>query len=421
MKIVKIVGVILGVFLLLFLPITSMSSISSVNVIGNYDKFEDTPFYANIKEIYVDYLDEEVEPELKKKAKENYWDDYLAQQPAEETDEDNAESETEDSSENNTEETKGENAEASSKKAPDFKVRLISTMPNICYISSYLFATNEDALEDINKITLDKQEIFDFLDKVIEYEEEKKEENGTTIYEVRVVMKDVSELEEIFETKEEYQLFQDSYELTREVIDTDEVIYESLYDVNADGEMVLSSSNSSGTDGTEGTDFSGLEKLSSVPYYCQWDSAWAAKKYGGGTIKSSGCGPTCCAMVVSYFTGQTVTPADIVNQIGDKYYVTGKGSSWGLFPGVAGMYGIKCTDLGKNLSSVIDALRNGEIVIASMGPGTFTKGGHFIVLTGVTEDGKITVNDPAHPDFCSKTFDTSIFTSEAKNYWKFSK
>lgn len=420
MKTAKIIGIIVGVLLVLVFPVTAMSSISSVNVIGNYDNFADTPFYANLKEIYVDYLNEKVQPELEKKAKENYWNDYLAQQPVEGSEESTGEKAESDAEENVADGT-GEQEKKSSKKAPDFKVRLISTMPNICYISSYLFATNEEALEDINEITLDKQEIYDFLDKVIEYEEEKTQENGITVYVVRVVMKDITELSDVFDTKEKYKIFQDSYELTREVIDADEVIYESLYDVDENGEMVLSSSDSSGLGGTEGTDFSGLEKLSEVPYFCQWDSAWAAKSYGNGTIKSSGCGPTCCAMVVSYYTGQNITPADIVQKIGNTYYVSGKGSSWGLFPGVAGMYGIKCTDLGRNLSSAIAALRNGEIVIASMGPGTFTKGGHFIVLTGVTEDGKITVNDPAHPDFCSQTFEPAIFTNEAKNYWKFSK
>lgn len=169
------------------------------------------------------------------------------------------------------------------------------------------------------------------------------------------------------------------------------------------------------------TDFSGVETLSSVPYYCQWNSQWGAVNYGGGTISSSGCGPTCCAMVVSYYTGKYVTPADIVEIIGDTYYVPGAGSSWSLFPGVASMYGVNCSDLGVNITSVVQSLRNGEIVIASVKPGTFTKAGHFIVLTGITEDGKITVNDPNHPDFCRSTFETSIFVAEAKNYWKFSK
>lgn len=409
-------AVIIGsIIFTLLCSITAMCSISSVNVIGSYGSLRDTPFYASLKEIYVAYLEEVVQPELAKRAKEEYWADYLAQQPqqpAEETENIGA-------AEQAQEDEGEEPGSAPTKKAPDFKVKLISTMPNICYISSYIFTTNEKAMEDVNKIVLDQKEIYSFLDKVIEYESEKTSENGVTVYIVSVKMKEISELKNLFEDEEQRQLFEDSYKLTRDGINEDEVIYENLYNVDENGNLVLDSAASAGV--VEETDFSGLETLSEVPYYCQWDSRWAAKSYGNGTIKSSGCGPTCCAMVVSYFTGQAVTPADLVDQIGNTYYVSGKGSSWGLFPGVAGMYGIKCTDLGKSLTSAIDALRSGHVVIASMGPGTFTKAGHFIVLTGVTADGNVTVNDPAHPDFCSRSFAPDIFSREAKNYWKFSK
>ena len=44
---------------------------------------------------------------------------------------------------------------------------------------------------------------------------------------------------------------------------------------------------------------------------------------------------------------------------------------------------------------IVDALASGELVVAIMGPGHFTKSGHFIVLRGVTADGKILVADPA--------------------------
>ena len=43
---------------------------------------------------------------------------------------------------------------------------------------------------------------------------------------------------------------------------------------------------------------------------------------------------------------------------------------------------------------VIDALNNGQPVVCLQKSGLFTNSGHFIVLTGLTEDGKIIVNDP---------------------------
>lgn len=50
--------------------------------------------------------------------------------------------------------------------------------------------------------------------------------------------------------------------------------------------------------------------------------------------------------------------------------------------------------LEKSPQSVLDALASGKPVIASMSPGTFTKGGHFIVIRGVTADGYFLINDP---------------------------
>ena len=46
------------------------------------------------------------------------------------------------------------------------------------------------------------------------------------------------------------------------------------------------------------------------------------------------------------------------------------------------------------LDTVVKALQDGRPVISYQGPGLFTSGGHFIVLTGVDENGKIHVNDP---------------------------
>lgn len=47
-----------------------------------------------------------------------------------------------------------------------------------------------------------------------------------------------------------------------------------------------------------------------------------------------------------------------------------------------------------------NALRQGDLVILLMGPDSiFTDSQHFIVLTGITEDGRIFVNDPYGPNY----------------------
>jgi len=51
---------------------------------------------------------------------------------------------------------------------------------------------------------------------------------------------------------------------------------------------------------------------------------------------------------------------------------------------------------GGNYSKVTNALASGKsLVIVLMGPGTFTSGGHYIVLTGTRSDGHVSVADPA--------------------------
>ena len=59
-----------------------------------------------------------------------------------------------------------------------------------------------------------------------------------------------------------------------------------------------------------------------------------------------------------------------------------------------------------------------------MTPGVFTRAGHFIVLRGITPEGKILVNDPndsASKNFFNKEFPISLIVNECKGAWAFSK
>lgn len=161
---------------------------------------------------------------------------------------------------------------------------------------------------------------------------------------------------------------------------------------------------------------SGME----IPHYFQTD--YKNYPYGGGTISSSGCAPTCIAMVMSYLTNETLSPINIVQYTQNKYYVPGAGSSWSIFGACAGNWGSSCQNLGRSRKSVLEALENGKPVIASMGPGTFTKGGHFIVIRGVTSDGYFLINDPNRKNYNkygTDRFKTSTVFRESKNFWSF--
>lgn len=159
-----------------------------------------------------------------------------------------------------------------------------------------------------------------------------------------------------------------------------------------------------------------------IPLYLQYQAPWGSQAYGHGTIATSGCGPTCLAMVISYLTKSTVLPSDVVNWAGNRYYVAGSGSSWAIYPAAAQHWGLQCTSISKTSAMVAAELSEGHPVILSMGPGTFTKSGHFIVLSGITEDGRVYVNDPNDSEskqFYNKTFSLPEVLSESKAAWAF--
>lgn len=159
-----------------------------------------------------------------------------------------------------------------------------------------------------------------------------------------------------------------------------------------------------------------------IPLYYQYASAWGAKPYGTGNISKNGCGPTCIAMVFSYLTGRNIYPDDVVSFTGNRYYVNGAGSSWEIFGACSSHWGIQCTAISPKSDAIAEALSAGRPVILSVGPGTFTSSGHFIVLTGIDTNGQVTVNDPndnSRKNFKDKKFPLTQIAGEAKGGWSF--
>jgi hypothetical protein len=154
----------------------------------------------------------------------------------------------------------------------------------------------------------------------------------------------------------------------------------------------------------------------SVVYLNQLDSRWSDLQYGEtGTIGTSGCGPTALAIVVSTFTGQNVTPVETAEwAVQNGYRVEGNGSMHSLIPDGAKHYGLTVeSNIQKDPQKIVDALAGGKLVVAIMSKGHFTSSGHFIVLRGVTADGKILVADPASKRRSEQEWDLSLILDEA--------
>lgn len=171
-------------------------------------------------------------------------------------------------------------------------------------------------------------------------------------------------------------------------------------------------------------DLSAYERHGQIPVYYQWDVNWGYTFYGEDYFAVTGCGPTCLSMVAVGLTGDTaITPkkvADISVSIGA--YVEGVGTSWDLMTKGAEVLGLKSVQNETwTATALCNKLKEGNPIICSMGEGDFTTQGHFIVLVGVTEDGKILVNDPNSKSNTQKEWDAQVLLNQMKGMWVISR
>ncbi|SDP82747.1 C39 family peptidase [Clostridium gasigenes] len=160
-----------------------------------------------------------------------------------------------------------------------------------------------------------------------------------------------------------------------------------------------------------------------IQLFIQWDEHWGYKKYGDDFMALTGCAPTALAMVIySLNNDKSVTPNVIAKYAEENnFYVDGIGSSWELVNAATKKYGLKSTAIPLNENTIISSLENGNPIITSVGPGTFTGSGHFLVLTGITDEGKIKINDPNSKINSSKEWDIDVFIKESLMLWEISK
>lgn len=156
----------------------------------------------------------------------------------------------------------------------------------------------------------------------------------------------------------------------------------------------------------------------SIPTFIQWDERWGYLHYGDNVIGDSGCGPCCLSMAATALTGKTqYTPAALCRFAENNgYYVDGVGTAWDLMLGGAQKLGLSSENIHIEEDSIKRKLEEGKLVILSMGPGIFTKGGHFILVYKY-ENGKFYVKDPNSRIRTDKGYTYEEFGSQIKNGW----
>ncbi len=157
-----------------------------------------------------------------------------------------------------------------------------------------------------------------------------------------------------------------------------------------------------------------------VPHLYQTDPAWSGEPYAGGTVEKNGCGPTCLSMAYVTLTGKTdLDPAQMAAFAEDGGYTQDGMTTWTLMSEGAERLGLDSEELPADADAVRDALRSGKVVICSVRPGDFTTTGHFIVLAGLADDGKVEVRDPNSAKR-SRAWDLERVLDQCANLWALS-
>ncbi|MBM6803088.1 transglycosylase SLT domain-containing protein [Mediterraneibacter glycyrrhizinilyticus] len=156
-----------------------------------------------------------------------------------------------------------------------------------------------------------------------------------------------------------------------------------------------------------------------VVYFNQLEEPWSSLPYASSTIEDSGCGPTSMAIVISTLTGNNVTP-EMTKSFAENNgeYVPGQGTSHSFIGNAAAHWGLTCERVGKDrMDDVVQALKEGKMVVEICEAYTITGGssGHFIVLTGVTRDGYITIADCASRERTGKVYSVETIKSYGRD------
>ena len=101
------------------------------------------------------------------------------------------------------------------------------------------------------------------------------------------------------------------------------------------------------------------------------------------------------------------------------YYVDGSGSSWDLMSSGAEKLGLTVSSVIFDAEHIRATLEAGQPIICVMGPGDFTDAGHFLVLTGVDQEGNIILQDPNSVERTKQHWDVQKLMNQMKNLWSY--
>lgn len=171
----------------------------------------------------------------------------------------------------------------------------------------------------------------------------------------------------------------------------------------------------------------GADEDNDHPYYSQKDSRWANKSYNGKDDRSdmgtAGCGPTAMAMVASKYS-KRITPDKVAKDAINGGFRDETGTNSKFMDYEAQKLGIRSrSTTNPTAEEIYNSVKNGNSMIlngvSNGDPSSpYTKAGHYVVATGVDENGNIKINDPRGESY-NNPVSPEYLANQTRAGWKF--
>ena len=160
-----------------------------------------------------------------------------------------------------------------------------------------------------------------------------------------------------------------------------------------------------------------------IPLLMQWDQRWGYTVYSSAAFGQTGCCPTSLAMVYQGITRKTdMSPYDMGVLAKENGFMTQYEGTDGQFLLTCGQQlGLAASEIPVSSDGLRWALSEGYVVIANVGPGDFTEGGHFLVVADLAENGEAVVNDPYSVEKSERTWPIEAIVNQSKALYMFAR
>ena len=161
------------------------------------------------------------------------------------------------------------------------------------------------------------------------------------------------------------------------------------------------------------------ERFPQVQVYLQQD--YPNSKYGNYPLRTHGCGITTMAMLATYLADKEYTPLELANIYAN--YCGKNGTAINMFDYVPSELGFYVVERNYAWQNIENALYAGHVAVSLQHAGFWTRGGHYLLLKEMNEEGLVVVRDSNLFNYGRlaghKTdgFKANTITPQGKYYW----